>query len=165
MDELHKIPYTSHLGYPKMITTTKKKNYRSRMTKYITEYLAKCLECQYVKVEHSHPPGLLHPLPIIEWKWETRSMDFITGLPKSFKHNDTIMLVVDKQRKVAHFIPIKSTCKEIDISNIFMKEIFRFHCIPKVIISDNDAKFTSKFWKSMFVGLVSVTSSKNRSIT
>jgi transposase InsO family protein len=33
-----------------------------------------------------------------------------------------------------------------------MKEIFRLHGIPKEIISDRDAKFTSKFWKSLFVG-------------
>jgi hypothetical protein len=64
---------------------------------------------------------MLQPLPIPEWKWETISMDFITGLPKSTKHNDDIMVVVDKLSKVAHFIPVKSTYKEIDIASIFMK--------------------------------------------
>jgi hypothetical protein len=77
-------------------------------------------------------------------------MDFITGLPKSTKQNDAIMVVVDKLRKVAHFIPIKSTCKAIDISIIFMKEIFRLHGMPKEIIFDRDTKFTSNFWKSLF---------------
>jgi hypothetical protein len=33
-----------------------------------------------------------------------------------------------------------------------MKEIFRLHGMPKDIISDRDTKFTSNFWKSMFVG-------------
>jgi hypothetical protein len=46
-------------------------------------------------------------------------MDFITGLPKSTKHNDSIMVVVDKLSKVSHFIHVKSTCKAIDIANIF----------------------------------------------
>jgi hypothetical protein len=92
-------------------------------------------EFQQVKVEHMHPTGLLHPLRILEWKWETISMDFITGLPKSTKHNDAIMVVVDKLSKVAHFILVKSTCKAIDIANIFMKEIFRLHGIPKEIKS------------------------------
>jgi hypothetical protein len=97
--------------------------------------LSKCLECQQVKVEHRHPTRLLQPLPILEWKWGTISMDFITGLPKSTKHNDAIMVVVDKLSKVAHFIPVKSTCKTIDIANIFMKEIFILHGMPKEIIS------------------------------
>jgi hypothetical protein len=79
-------------------------------------------------------------------------MDFITGLPKSTKKNDPIMVVVDKLNKIAHFIPINSTCKAIDIANIFMKEIFRLHGIPKETISDRDTKFTSNFCKYLFVG-------------
>jgi hypothetical protein len=79
-------------------------------------------------------------------------MDFITGLPRSTKKNDAIMVVVEILSKVAHLIPFKSTCKAIDISKIFMKEIFRLHGIPKEIISDRDTKFTSNFWKSLFVG-------------
>jgi hypothetical protein len=153
MDELHKRPYTSHPGYQKMITATRKQFYWPGLKKDIAEYLAKCIECQQVKEEHRHPAGLLQPLPIPEWKWETISMDFITGLPTSTKQNDTIMVVVDKLSKYAHFIPIKSTCKAIDIASIFMKEIFRLHGMPKKIVSDRDMKFTSNFWKSLMVGL------------
>jgi hypothetical protein len=80
-------------------------------------------------------------------------MDFITELPTSTKQNDAIMVVVDKLSKYAHFIPIKSTWKEIDISLVFMKEIFRLHGMPKEIVSDRDTKFTSNFWKSLMAGL------------
>jgi transposase InsO family protein len=34
-----------------------------------------------------------------------------------------------------------------------MKEIFRLHGIPKMVISDRDVKFTSNFWKELFAGL------------
>ena len=80
-------------------------------------------------------------------------MDFITGLPKLTKKNDAIMVTVDKLSKFAHFIPVKSACKAIDIANIFMKEIFRLHGMPKEIVSDQDTKFTSNFWKSLMAGL------------
>jgi hypothetical protein len=46
MDELHKRPYTSHLGYPKMITSTRKLFYWLGLKKDIADYLTKCLECQ-----------------------------------------------------------------------------------------------------------------------
>jgi hypothetical protein len=92
-------------------------------------------------------------LPVPEWKWETISLDFITGLPKTQKHNDSIMVVIDKLSKFAHFIPVKSTFKAINILEIFMKEIFRLHGIPKMVISDRDVKFTSSFWKELFVGI------------
>ena len=80
-------------------------------------------------------------------------MDFITGLPTSTKQNDAIMVVVDKLSKLGHFILVKSTCKAIDIAQIFMKEIFRLHGMPREIISDRDTKFTSNFWKSLMAGL------------
>jgi hypothetical protein len=123
------------------------------LKKDIAEYLAKCIECQQVKVEHRHPAGLFQPLPIPEWKWETISMDFITGLPTSTKQNDAIMVVVDKLRKSPHFIPVKLTCKAIDIAQVLMKEIFRLHGMPNEIVSDRDSKFTSDFWKSLMAGL------------
>ena len=80
-------------------------------------------------------------------------MDFITGLPTSPKQNDAIMVVVDKLRKSTQFIAVKSTCKAIDITQVFMKEVFRLHGMPKEIVSDRDTKFTSNFWKSLMAGL------------
>ena len=62
-------------------------------------FIAKFQECQLVKVEHQHPSGLLQPLPIVEWKWEVISMDFITDIPKIKKKNDSIFIVVDKLSK------------------------------------------------------------------
>ena len=63
------------------------------------------------------------------------------------------MVVVDKLKKVSHFIPVKSTHKTDDIAKIFMKEIFKLHGLPKAIVSDSDVKFTSNFWKGLFVDL------------
>jgi hypothetical protein len=33
-----------------------------------------------------------------------------------------------------------------------MKEIARLHGTPRIIVSNKDAKFTSKFWKGLFKG-------------
>ena len=78
-------------------------------------------------------------------------MDFITGFPLSKKH-DSIMVVVDKLSKCTHFIPVKSTYKDVNVAEIFLKEIFRLHGVPKMEISDRDVKFTSNFWKSLLQG-------------
>ena len=77
-------------------------------------------------------------------------MDFITGLPKSKKQNDSIFVVIDKLSKAAHFIPVKSSYKAVNIVDIFLKEIFRLHEIPKEIISDRGVKFTRNFWRYLF---------------
>jgi len=48
---------------------------------------------------------------------------------------------------------VKSTFKTINIADIFLKENFRFRGIPKIIVSDRDVKFISKFWKELFTSM------------
>jgi len=64
-----------------------------------------------------------------------------------------MMVVVDKWTNATHFIPVKSTHKMDDIAKIFMKEIFKLHGLLKAIVSNRDVKFTSNFWKGLFVDL------------
>jgi hypothetical protein len=77
-------------------------------------------------------------------------MDFITQFPRTDKHHDAIMVVVDKLTKYAHFIPMKVTHKETNVDDIYMREVAHFHGIPKTIVYDRDPKFTSKLWKGLF---------------
>ena len=63
------------------------------------------------------------------------------------------MVVVDRLSKYAHFIHVQSTYKTVQIAEKFMREIFRLHGIPKMVISDRNVKFTSTFWKTLFTGL------------
>ena len=77
-----------------------------------------------MKTEHQHPARLLQPLPIPSWKWEIISLDFVTGLSKNQNLNDSIMVVVDKLSKAAHFIPVKTTYKVANIIDIFFKTDF-----------------------------------------
>jgi hypothetical protein len=150
--EMNNVPYVGHAGYQKTIAVAKSQYYWPGMKKEVVDFIAICLECQKVKAEHRHPTGLLHPLPILEWKWEFVTMDFITKLPRTNKQHDSIMVVVDKLTKVAHFIPVKLTHMATNIVDVYMREITRLHGIPKTIVSDKDPKFTSKFWKGFFNG-------------
>ena len=75
---------------------------------------------------------------------------FVTKLPTTQGGFNSIMVVVDMLTKVSHLIPVKVTYTASDIARIFVKEIFRIHGLPKRIVSDRDAKFTSKFWTSLF---------------
>jgi hypothetical protein len=48
-------------------------------------------------------------------------MDFITKLPRTRKQHESIMVVVDKLTKDAHFIPVKLTHKATNIVDVYMK--------------------------------------------
>eukprot|EP00253_Pinus_taeda_P031035 PITA_31035 len=90
---------------------------------------------------------------ILEWKWDAISMDFITMLLKIVKQHDSIMIIVDKVTKVAHFVPIMSKFLASDVTWVFIRDVVRIHRVPKNIVSHRDVKFTSKFWKELFVSL------------
>jgi hypothetical protein len=71
----------AHPGVTKMREDLKPLFFWKGMKEDIVNYVARCLECQQVKVEHRHPVGLLQPHAIPESKWEVISMDFIVGFP------------------------------------------------------------------------------------
>jgi hypothetical protein len=78
-------------------------------------------------------------------------MYFIAKLPRTNKKHDSIMVVMDKLTKAAHFILVKLTHNVANITNIYMREIARLHGIPKTIVYDRDPKFTSNFWKGLLL--------------
>jgi hypothetical protein len=142
LSKMHKVPYAGHLGYQKIIFIVKKQYYWTGMKKKVVDFIIQCLKCQKVKVEYKHPAGFLQKFPIIEWKWEVITMDFIIEFPRNVKQHDSIMVVVDKLTQVANFIPVKLVHKEANIDDIFMREVARLHGIPKIIVSDRDSNFT-----------------------
>jgi hypothetical protein len=86
------------------------------------------------------------PIPL--WKWDKVQMDFITGLPRSQKGHDAILVVVDQLSKVAHFLPVKETITASQLAELYISRIVSLHGIPKEISSDRGGLFTSKFWES-----------------
>ena len=76
-------------------------------------------------------------------------MDFVTGLPKTTKNRDAIWVVIDRLTKLTHFIPIKTTFSLEQVVNLYDREVIRLHGVPKSFVSDRDARFTSKFWRSV----------------
>lgn len=149
LNEAHVVPAAGHEGFYKTYLRVKQSFFWKGMKKDIMKFVAKCVVCQVNKYECVAPPGLLQPLPIPQQKWESISMDFITGLPKS-EGKDAIYVVVDRLTKFAHFIPIQSNYKAQQLAEVFIKEIYKLHGFPKTIISDRDPKFLSHFWQEMF---------------
>lgn len=79
-------------------------------------------------------------------------MDFIVDLPPS-KGMTTILVVVDRLTKMAHFIPTKGVPTAEQTAELMLQEIFRLHGIPDDIVSDRGVQFTSKLWKSFCTAL------------
>jgi IS30 family transposase len=119
----------------------------------IAEYVAQCDTCQRVKAEHQRPTGLLQPLEIPTWKWDDISMDFIVGLSRTQKGNDSIWVIVDRLTKVAHFLPVKANYSVSRLAELYVDNILNLHGAPRSIVSDRGTQFTAQFWKSLHASM------------
>lgn len=72
-------------------------------------------------------------------------MDVIVGLPKTQKGHDTIWVIVDHLSKVAHFIPVKTTYKVIQLAELYIARIVCLHGDPKKIAFNQGSQFTNHF--------------------
>jgi hypothetical protein len=109
LSEAHRAVYMAHPGATKMWEDLKPLFFWKGMKANMVNFVARCLECQQVKVEHRHPTGLLQPHATPESKWEVISMDFIVGLQLTARRHDLVFVVVDTLMKSAHFIPMRTT--------------------------------------------------------
>lgn len=72
------------------------------------KHVRECTTCKENKSGNEQPAGQLQPLPIPEQKWESISIDFIIGFPKT-QGKDCIFFFVDLLTKFAHFFAISAT--------------------------------------------------------
>ncbi|GJZ29957.1 reverse transcriptase domain-containing protein [Tanacetum coccineum] len=148
MDEAHKSRYSVHPGADKMYYDLRDMYWWPGMKRDIATYVSECLTCAKVKAEHQRPSGLLQQPEIPEWKWESITMDFITKLPRTRNGHDAIWVVVDRLTKSAHFLAIREDYSTEKLARLYTDEIVARHGVPVSIISDRDARFTSRLWQT-----------------
>ncbi|XP_074288764.1 uncharacterized protein LOC141613921 [Silene latifolia] len=127
LTEAHATPYSVHPGGDKLYKDLKKTFWWPNMKKEVAEFVSRCLTCQRVKGEHKRPQGKVQPLDVPEWKWESISMDFIVGLPRT-------------QRV---------TWSKAELAKAYVQYVVKLHGVPKDIVSDRDSRFLSKFWQEL----------------
>ncbi|KAL4016977.1 hypothetical protein IC575_024648 [Cucumis melo] len=102
--EAHNSPFTMHPRSTKMYQNMRRAYWWRNTKREVANFVSRCLVYQQVKAPKQKPAGLLQPLGVPEWKWESVSIDFITGLPRTLKGYTVIWVVVDRLTKSTHFV-------------------------------------------------------------
>ena len=147
--EFHDSPLAAHPGFDKTLEIIKRVIEWPGLTVDLKAYIKSCEICQRYKPSNQVPAGLLQPLEIPSYNWESISMDLITQLPLSTHKHNAIIVFVDRFSKMSHFAATTTTATAPEIATIFLREVVRLHGLPKSIVSDRDPRFTSNFWKSL----------------
>ena len=146
LKEAHSGSFAIHPSSTKMYQDLKVLYWWSGMKIDVLEFVTQCLVCQKVKVENQVFSGLLQPIRIPEWKWDQITMDFVVGLPLTWRKHDLSWVVVDRLTKSVHFLLVRTDYSLDKLVELYIKEIVRLHGIPISIILDRDPTFTSRFW-------------------
>ena len=135
---------SGHFGFMKTYSNIQRKYYWRNMKTYITKYIKSCSICQKNKSSNENKYGNLPPHDTSENKWDMISIDFITNLPVTKrKRNNSIWVIVDKLKKMAHFVPHYITDNPSKIAELFLDNVFKYHGLPKKIISVRVTRFNS----------------------
>lgn len=119
--------------------------------KLLKDYINACLSCQFNRARNHKPYGQLQPITSEPVPYHTITMDFMIGLPVTKTGFDQILVVVDKFTKQIGLVPGSTSWKAENWGETLLSFFQTADWgIPIKVISDRDAKFTSKLWKGLF---------------
>ena len=104
------------------------------------------------KPSNQKPYGLLNPLGIPSYPWESVGIDFVGPLPESRNRDgqfDSLTVVICLLTAMVHLIPSRTNYNASQLAELVFEHIYKIHGLPKNIISDRDVLFTSTFWSRL----------------
>ncbi|XP_074299739.1 uncharacterized protein LOC141630895 [Silene latifolia] len=142
LTEAHATPYSVHPGGDKLYKDLKKTFWWPNIKKEVAEFVSRCLTCQRVKGEHKRPQGKVQPLDVPEWKWESISMDFIVGLPRT--QREMIQEMVEQVQIIRQKMRASRTYEELCDTR---RSDISFEVGEKVLLKVSPKKGVMRFGK------------------
>nr|KYP38285.1 Retrotransposable element Tf2 [Cajanus cajan] len=152
LEEGHMSHLSIHPGMTKMYKEIKKSFWGPGMKRELAGFVATFLVCHKAKIEHQRPGGVLQLMEIPEWKWDSVTMDFVDGLPRTVRNNDSIWMIVDRLTKCAHFLPVNKGWSLERLAQLYIREIVQLHGVTEYAMRfEHLERFytqaTSEAWK------------------
>ncbi|XP_038697971.1 uncharacterized protein LOC119995522 [Tripterygium wilfordii] len=106
--ELHEGGLAGHFGIDKTLSLAEDRLFWPHMRRDVVKVVKQCRTCQLNK-GCKRNTSLYTPLQVPNHPWEHLSLDFVLGLPQTAAGHDSIMVVVDRFSKMAHFVACSRT--------------------------------------------------------
>jgi len=151
VQEIHESPMTGHPGRDTTLEMVQRHYWWPRLRHFVYEYVAGCATCQQNKINTHPTQPPTQPIKSTAMKpFQMITQDFISGLPKTKKGHDHIMVVVDHGlTKGVVFIPCSKELTALEAAKLHFNHTFKQFGIPEIIISDRDPLFISKTYRGL----------------
>ena len=133
--EAHTPISSAHPSPGKTIKMVRHRYSWKSMRKDITQYISNCTACRAAHRPKGKTPGLLHPLPIPQYRWQHICVDFKSFPPDKQGYN-SIAVFIDRLGKEAVSIPCTKEVTAKDLAELFYIHVYRHHNVPESVVSD-----------------------------
>jgi hypothetical protein len=123
LESCHDSKTAGHLGRAKTLELVSRDFWWPSMRAYVNVYVDGCDLCQRTKARTEIARGPLMPLEVPQGPWQSISYDFVVGLPESHGY-DSILNIVDRFTKMAHFIPCHEDANAKQTTKLFIDHVF-----------------------------------------
>jgi len=144
----HDTKVARHPGCWKTLELVSRDYWWPQMSRYIGQYVSTCDLYLRTKLMRQALVGELHPLRILDSRWDMLSVNFIVELPSS--GHDTVMTVVDSVSKRVHFISTHTIVTVEGAARLFLHQVWKLHSLLKCVISDCGPQFVARFTKELY---------------
>jgi len=148
MQKTHDSSLSGHPGGNVTYSLLARRFFWPNITQDCRKFVRNCSMCGRTGFWREKKHGLLKPLPIPERLWAEISMDFITGLPKTDKGEETCLVITDRLSKGPIFISLTDSSAPA-VAEAFLQLYVPYHGFPEAIVSDRGPQFVSLFWKRL----------------
>ena len=136
--EAHTSLISGHFGVSKTVAQLQRFCYWPRMHETISRFIKGCTMCAARKPSN-RKLGLYTPLPVPSRPWESVSMDFVGGFPKSRKGHHYLYVIVDRFNKMCILIPCNNQVRAEQTTKLFFQHVWVHFGLPISIVYDRDS--------------------------
>ncbi|QRV84393.1 Retrotransposable element Tf2 protein [Ceratobasidium sp. AG-Ba] len=128
----HDNPIAGHQGQARTLELISRRYYWPAMKQQVNRFVETCEICQRSKGHKQYAPQ--KPLPIPQKPWEDM---LTTSLSNSLNHKAWIAYCTNAE----------------GVADLFIKEVWKLHGLPKTTVSDRGPTFNSQFLKALYAKL------------
>ncbi|KAG8871131.1 hypothetical protein FRB98_001016, partial [Tulasnella sp. 332] len=150
LESRHDAVTAGHPGRAKTLELVSRTYWWPLMTKFTNEYVDNCDSCLRTKTINQKPQGNLQPLEAPTGRWTDIMYDFVVKLPITKKKNNSVLVIVDRFTKHAHFVATKELSTAKETADMFLENVWKHHGTPLRTVSDRGTTFNSEFIKRLY---------------
>ena len=141
--------FYGHSGVLRTMALIKRDCVWSDLRHHVDGYILSWDVCQAAMSLHVSSAGQLGPLPVLDTKWHSVSIDLVSGLPLTTRGHDAIMTVIDRFSKRGMIIPFHKDMTSDDLVYVLLRKVVQLKECTRQMVCAQYKLFESQAWKEL----------------